>query len=116
VGADVSALAVTVGRASAPPQLFSRVLATYVAANLRDARGFLDRNADTWRHALEPGEGGFVAWCHDRDGVAVLFRAYARDRDIPHNEYGRAEIRRMRNDARKTTKTTTNNGTRRARR
>ena len=92
----MSALALTVALPGAPPSWTGRVLATYVAADAREARAFLSRNVDTFRSALEPGELRFIALATDRDGRLVFARAYPRAIDSEPTEYRRAALREMR--------------------
>jgi hypothetical protein len=92
----VSALAIVVGTPAAPPRLVARVLASVMRDNAREARAFLDRNADTWREALAPGEQRFVAVATDRNGRVVFVREYARAEGTPAIEHGRECARRAR--------------------
>lgn len=87
--------AVTVAVSVAPPLRVGRVLATRVVDRLRDARDWTERNAETWRSALEMGEQFCVSWTHDADGVAVLSGEINRNPDTPIIWHGRESLAAM---------------------
>lgn len=88
-------LSVTICLPGAPPSWTGRVLASRVIPR-SEARAFADRNADTWRCALEPGERRFLAIATDHDGRVVFVREYGRETDSKPTEYRRAALREMR--------------------
>lgn len=92
----MNAVALTVCLPAAPPRNFGRVLASVMRADRRDAVAFADRNADTWREVLEPGESRFLAVATDRAGRVVFVREYHREQDTQPTEYRRAALREMR--------------------
>lgn len=104
----MSAVAITVCLPVAPPKRIGRLLAQVVVASKREARRFMDRNADTWRCALDPGELRFVAIATDRNGAVVLVREYGRELGAPGTEHGRAALFALRET---TTPKTTKRGT-----
>ena len=91
----MSALSVVVALPGAPPTWIGRVLASRVMPRA-EARAWVDRNADTFRSVLEPGESRFLAVATDRNGRLVFVREYGRKTDSKPTEYRRAALREMR--------------------
>ncbi len=88
---------VTVAIPAAPPALVGRVLVHQrPVATRREARAFVNRNADTWRDAMEPGETHFTAWLVNDEDETVRAITFDRTLGAPGVELGRDTLRAMR--------------------